>query len=86
MRAPHDLSLAVPGSRPVTATAGQAGSNPEPMEEESMRQPVVAYFSFIQNNLSQLTTCNAQQVSREAEQWHMQIMNEVILGLRNEIG
>ena len=55
------------------------------MEEGSIRQPVVAYSSFIQNNLTQLTSGNAQQVVREAEQRHMQIMNEVILGLRNEM-
>ena len=40
------------------------------MEEESIRQPVGG---------------NAQQVIREAEQRHMQIMNEVLLGMRNEM-
>ena len=45
----------------------------------------LTYFTFIQNNLAQLASGNAQQVMREAEQRHMQIMNEVILGLRNEM-
>ena len=85
MGTPNDLSLAVPGSGPPVAVPAIAGSNPEPMEDDSIRQPVVAYFTFIQNNLAQLTSGNAQQVMREAEQRHMQIMNEVILGLRNEM-
>ena len=62
MGAPNDLSLAVPGSGPVVAATGIAGSNPEPMDDDSFRQPVVAYFTFIQNNLAQLTSGNAQQV------------------------
>ena len=56
-----------------------------PMEDESIRQPVVAYFSFIQNNLAQLAGGNASQVMREAEQRHMQIMNQVFVGMRNEM-
>ena len=54
------------------------------MDHVVMSQPVVAYFTFIQNNLNQLTGRNAQQVMREAEQRHLQIMNEVLQGLRNE--
>ena len=49
-----------------------------------MSQPVIAYFTFIPDNLNQLTGGNAAQVMREAEQRHLQIMNEVIQGLRNE--
>ena len=49
-----------------------------------MSQPVVAYFTFIQNNLQQVTGGNANQVMREAEQRHLQIMNEVLQGFRNE--
>ena len=48
-----------------------------------MSQPVVAYFTFIQNNLHQLTGGNVNQV-REAQQRHLQIMHEVLQGLRNE--
>ena len=55
-----------------------------PMDDVVMSQPVIAYFTFIQNNLNQLTGGNAQQVMREAEQRHLQIMNEVLQGLRNE--
>ena len=54
------------------------------MDDVVMSQPVVAYVTFIQNNLNQLTGGNAAQVMREAEQRHLQIMNEVIQGLRNE--
>ena len=85
MGTPNDLSLAVPGSGPAAVMSTAAGSDPVPMEQESIRQPVVAYFTFIQNNLAQLTSGNAQQVMREAEQRHMQIMNEVILGMRTEM-
>ena len=49
-----------------------------------MSQPAVAYFTFIQNNIQQLTGGNANQVMREAQQRHPQIMNEVLQGLRNE--
>ena len=47
-------------------------------------QPVVAYFTFIQNNIQQLAGGIANQVMREAEQRHLQIMNEALQGLRNE--
>ena len=85
MGTPNDLPLVVPGSGPVVAAPANAGYNPEPMDDDSIRQPVVAYFTFIQNTLAQLTSRNAKKVMREAEQRHMQIMNEVILGLRNEM-
>ena len=49
-----------------------------------MSQPAVAYFTFIQNNIQQLTGGNANQVMREAQQRHPQIMNEVLQGLTNE--
>ena len=78
MGTPNDLPLVAPGSGPVVAAPANAGYNPEPMDDESIRQPVVAYFTFIQNTLAQLTSRNAKQVMREAEQRHMQIMNEVI--------
>ena len=61
-----------------------AGGDSVPMDDVVMSQPVIAYFTFIQNNLNQLTGGNAQQVMREAEQRHLQIMNEVLQGLRNE--
>ena len=51
MGTPNDRSLAVTGSGPVVAATGIAGSNPEPMDDDSIRQPVVAYFTFIQNSL-----------------------------------
>eukprot|EP00435_Cladocopium_sp_Y103_P033531 s327_g8.t1 len=78
---PADLSLAIPRSGPP-ATA--AGGDPVPMNTEAINQPVVAYFTFIQNNLAQITIGNAAQVMREAEQRHLQIMHEVIGQLRDE--
>ena len=54
------------------------------MDDVVMSQPVVAYFSFIQNSIQQLTGGNANQVMREAEQRHLQIMNEALQGLRNK--
>jgi hypothetical protein len=51
------------------------------MDDEVLYQPVVAYFTFSQNNLSQITGGNALQVMREAEQSHFQIMNGVVENL-----
>ena len=85
MGTPTDLSLAVPGSGPsAVAVPNVAGGNPEPMDDETMFQPVVAYFTFIQNNLSQITSGNTLQVMREAEQRHLQIMHGVVDSIRNE--
>ena len=83
MGTPPDLPLVIPGTG-TPALPTSAGGDPAPMDDVVMSQPVVAYFTFIQNNLSQLTGGNAQQVMREAEQRHLQIMNEVLQGLRNE--
>ena len=83
MGTPSDLPLAIPGTGPPAITAS-AGGDPVPMDDVVMSQPVVAYFTFIQNNLNQLTGGNAQQVMRESEQRHLQIMNEVLQGFRNE--
>eukprot|EP00435_Cladocopium_sp_Y103_P002926 s2789_g1.t1 len=54
------------------------------MSTEEINQPVVAYFTFIQNNMAQITSGNATQVMREAEQRHLQIMHQVIGQLREE--
>ena len=85
MGTPIDHPLAVPGSGPsAIAVPNVAGGNPEPMDDETMFQPVVAYFTFIQNNLSQITSGNTLQVMREAEQRHLQIMHGVVDSIRNE--
>ena len=83
MGTPSDLPLAIPGTGPP-AVPTPAGGDPVPMDDVVMSQPVIAYLAFIQNNLNQLTGGNAAQVMREAEQRHLQIMNEVLQGLRNE--
>ena len=54
------------------------------MDEETIFQPVVAYFTFIQNNMSQITSGNTLQVMREAEQRHLQIMHGVVDSIRSE--
>ena len=85
MGTPTDHPLAVPGSGPsAVAVPNIAGGNSEPMDDETMFQPVVAYFTFIQNNLSQITSGNTLQVMREAEQRHLQIMHGVVDSIRNE--
>ena len=84
MGTPSDLPLAIPGTGPP-AVPTPAGGDPVPMDDVVMSQPVVAYFTFIQNDLNQLTGGNAAQVMREAEQRHLQIMNEVLQGLRHEL-
>ena len=83
MGTPSDLPLAIPGTGPP-AVPTPAGGDSAPMDDVVMSQPVVACFTFIQNNLNQLTGGNVAQVMREAEQRHLQIMNEVLQGLRNE--
>ena len=57
---------------------------PEAMDDEAINQLVVAYFTFIQNNMTQLTSGNALQVMREAEQRHLQIMHGVVDSIRSE--
>ena len=84
MGTPTDLPLAIPGTGPPAVPSHPAGDDPVPMDDVVMSQPVVAYFTFIQNNIQQLAGGNANQVMREAEQRHLQIMNEVLQGLRNE--
>ena len=85
MGTPTDLPLAVPGSGPSTvAVPNVAGGDSAPMDEETMFQPVVAYFTFIQNNMSQITSGNTLQVMREAEQRHLQIMHGVVDSIRSE--
>ena len=78
MGTPSDLTLAIPGTGPPAVPSHSAGDGPAPMSDVAMSQPVVAYFTFIQNNLHQITGGNVNQVMREAEQRHLQIMNEVL--------
>jgi hypothetical protein len=54
------------------------------MDEDTIYQPVVAYFTFIQNNLAQITSGNALQAMREAEQRHLQIMHGVVDSIKND--
>ena len=83
MGTPFDLPLAIPGTGPPAVPSHPAGDDPVPMDDVVMSQPVIAYFTFIRNNLQQLTGGNASQVMREAEQRHRQIMNEVLQNVRN---
>ena len=84
MWTPSDLPLAIPGSGPPVAVPTTAGGDTEPMDDETMSQPVVAYFTFKQQNLSQTTSGNTIQVMREAEQRHLEIMRGVADSIRNE--
>ena len=43
------------------------------------------YFTFIQQNLSQITSGNTIQVMREAEQRSLEIMQGVVDSIRNEV-
>ena len=54
------------------------------MDEDTIYQPVVAYFTFTQNNLAQITSGNALQVMREAEQRHLQIVHGVVDSIKND--
>ena len=78
MGTPANLSLAIPGSGPPVAVPDSAGSNAVPMDDDTIYQPVVAYFTFIQNSITQITSGNALQVTRKAEQRHLQITQGVV--------
>ena len=54
------------------------------MGEDTIYQPVIAYFTFIQNNLSQISSGNTLTVTREAEQRHLQIMHGVVGSIKND--
>ena len=82
--APTNLPLTIPGSGPPVAVPDTAGGNSEPMDEDTIYQPVIAYFTFIQNNLAQITSGNALQAMREAEQRHLQIMHGVVDSIKND--
>ena len=51
MGTPTDLPLAIPGTGPPAVPSHPAGVDPVPMADVVMSQPVIAYFTFIQNNL-----------------------------------
>ena len=53
MGPPTDLSLAIPGTGPPAVPTHPAGVDPVPMDDVAMSQPVVAYFTLIQNNIQQ---------------------------------
>ena len=55
-----------------------------PTDDDVFYRPVIAYFTFTQNSMSQITSSNALQAMREAEQRHLQIMKGVVESLRNE--
>jgi hypothetical protein len=54
------------------------------MDDETSYQPVVPYFTFIQNNLAQITSGNTLQVMREAEQRRLQITHGVVDSIKND--
>ena len=54
MGTPTDLPLAIPGTGPPAVPTHPARVDPVPMDDVAMSQPVVAYFTFIQNNIQQL--------------------------------
>ena len=62
MGTPANLSLAIPGSGPPVAVPDSAGSNAVPMDDDTIYQPVVVYFTCIQNNIAQITSGNTLQV------------------------
>ena len=63
-----------------------AGLNPAPMtvDQDIFVQPVQAYFQFVQNNLLFLDESNIDQVRREAEERHTQLMEQMVQQLRSD--
>ena len=71
----------VPANTAIVPTAealatNAAGLTPTPMtiDNDIFVQPVQAYFQFVQNNLLFLDESNVDQVRREAEERHTQII------------
>ena len=83
MGTPSDIPLAIPGSDLPDAVHIIAGDDSEPMDDDTIYQPVVAYFTFTQNNLAQITSGNTLQAMREAGQRHLQIMHGVVDKIKN---
>ena len=57
-----------------------AGLTPTPMtvDQDTFVQPVQAYFQFVQNNLLFLDESNIDQVRREAEERHTQLVEQMV--------
>ena len=53
-----------------------------PMDEDTMQQPVIAYFQFIQNNVQHIQAGDVERVMQEAEQRHREIMQSMFEGIR----
>ena len=62
--------------------AASAGVTAVPMDEETLQQPVVAYFQFIQQNVQHMQAGDVDRVMREAEQRHLQIMQATVDSIR----
>lgn len=63
-----------------------AGLTPTPMtvDQDIFVQPVQAYFEFVQNNLLFLDESNIDQVRREAEERHTQLVEQMVQKLRSD--
>ena len=57
-----------------------AGLTPTPMtvDQDIFVQPVQAYFQFVQNNCLFLDESNIDQVRREAEERHTQLVEQMV--------
>ena len=57
-----------------------AGLTPAPMtvDQDIFVHPVQAYFQFVQNNLMFLDESNIDQVRRESEERHTQLMEQMV--------
>lgn len=73
-----------PSSVAPADDANAAGSNAVPIvvdpNDEESRAPMIAYFTFIQNNMAQIQSGNVEAVMNEAENRHREIMQHVVQG------
>ena len=83
-------SLVLANASMVPATEAlapnMAGLTPTPMtvDQNIFVQPVQAYFQFVQNNLLFLDESNIDQVRREAEERHTQLMEQMVQQMRSD--
>lgn len=62
----------------------QLPPTPMAVDEGIFYQPVQAYFQFVQNNLMFLDESNSDHIRREAEERHIQLMEQMVQQLRSE--
>ena len=80
--APVPVNAAIAPGPSNATNAVPASVAAVPMDEDTMQQPVIAYFQFIQNNVQHIQAGDVERVMQEAEQRHREIMQSMFEGIR----